>query len=137
VILFFKVPTTTTLLLNVQEAYSRYAKDIEQQQQQKLIQNNNMMNEKLAANVEREQLQEKENQLINEQKSLQEELNEATKMLEEGSTRLATAIGTRQFNEISIAEVLVTAANAKLTVLKNQLIENSENLNQLRKKTKK
>jgi hypothetical protein len=57
-------------------------------------------------------------------------------MLEEGSTRLVSAIDTRQYNEISIAEVLVTAANAKLTVLKNQLIENSDNLNQFRKKQK-
>jgi hypothetical protein len=95
-----------------------------------------MINEKLAVDVQREQLQEKENQLIDEQKNLQEELDKATKMLEEGSTRLAADIDTRQYNEISIAEVLVTAANAKLTVLKNQLIENSENLNRLRKKQK-
>jgi hypothetical protein len=39
----------------------------------------------------------------------------------------------RQFNKISIAKVLVTAANGKLTVLKTQLIENSENLCRLRK----
>jgi hypothetical protein len=57
-------------------------------------------------------------------------------MLEERSTRLAAAIETRQFNEMSIAEVLVTAANAKLTVLKTQLIENNENLNRLRKNKK-
>jgi hypothetical protein len=34
------------------------------------------------------------------------------------------------------AEVLVTAANSKLTVLKSQMIENSENLNRLHKKQK-
>jgi hypothetical protein len=52
----FKIPTTPTLLSNVQEAYSRYAKDLEQQQ--KLITNINVLNEKPAADVEREQLQE-------------------------------------------------------------------------------
>ncbi len=42
-----------------------------------------------------------------------------------------------EFHEIGVAEVLLTAANAKLAVLKNQLIENSESLNRLRKKQKK
>ena len=74
---------------------------------------------------------------MNEQKTLQEELNKATNMLEEGSTRLAKAISDREFHEICVAEVLVTAANAKLAVLKNQSIENSESLNRLRKKTEK
>jgi hypothetical protein len=41
-----------------------------------------------------------------------------------------------EFHEIGVAEVLVTDANAKLAVLKNQLIENSESLNRLRKKQK-
>jgi len=59
---------------------------------------------------------------LNEQKTLQEELNKATKMLEEGSTRLAKAISDREFHKNCVAEVLVTAANAKLAVLKiNQL----------------
>ena len=35
------------------------------------------------------------------------------------------------------SDVLITAANAKLTVLNNQLIENNEKLNRLRKKQKK
>jgi hypothetical protein len=43
----------------------------------------------------------------------------------------------REFHEIGVAEVLVTVTNAKLAVLKNQLIENSESLNRLRKKQKK
>ncbi|CAF1225658.1 unnamed protein product [Rotaria sordida] len=129
------VPTTSTLLSNVQEAYSRYAKDIEEQQ--KLINSIDVINGKRASNVQHEQLEEKENQLIKEQKTLQDELTKATKMLEEGSTRLATAMNNKEFNEIGIAEVLLTAANARLTVLKNQLIENSDNLNQLRRKQKK
>lgn len=41
------------------------------------------------------------------------------------------------FDDIGTAEVLVTAANAKLADLKNKLIENNENLNRLRKKQKK
>jgi len=41
------------------------------------------------------------------------------------------------FDDIGTAEVLATAANAKLADLKNKLIENNENLNRLRKKQKK
>jgi hypothetical protein len=129
------VPTTSILLSNVREAYSRYTKDNEQQQ--KLLNNGDDANGKRTRDVEREELEEKENQLLNEQKTLQEELNKATKMLEEGSIRLAKATIDREFHEISVAEVLVTAANAKLVVLKNQLIENSDSLNRLRKKQKK
>ena len=122
-------------LSNVREAYSRYTKDNEQQQ--KWLKNGDEANGKRARDVVREELEEKENQLLNEQKTLQEELNKATKMLEEGSTRLAKAISDREFHEICVAEVLVTAANAKLAVLKNQSIENSESLNRLRKKNRK
>ncbi len=129
------MPTTSILLSNVREAYSRYTKDNEQQQ--KLLNNGDDANGKRTRDVEREELEEKENQLLNEQKTLQEELNKATKMLEEGSIRLAKATIDREFHEISVAEVLVTAANAKLVVLKNQLIENSDSLNRLRKKQKK
>ncbi len=64
------------------------------------------INGKRACDVECEELEEKENHLINEQKILQEELTKTTKMLEEGSTRLATAITNREFNGISITEVL-------------------------------
>ena len=134
-ILFFKVQTTSALLSSVKDSYSRYAKDNEQQQ--KLIKNIDSMNGKRASDAQDEQSEEKENQLINEQKVLQDELTKATKMLEEGSTRLAAAMNIREFNEVSIAEVLITAANAKLTVLNNQLIENNEKLNRLRKKQKK
>ena len=58
-------------------------------------------------------------------------------MLEEGSARIVAAIYSREISKISITEVLVTGANAKLTILKNQIIENSENLNRLRKETEK
>jgi len=57
--------------------------------------------------------------------------------LEEGSARLVAAINNKKLDDIGTTEVLVTAANAKLAVLKTQLIENSENLNRLRKKNRK
>jgi hypothetical protein len=58
-------------------------------------------------------------------------------VLEKGTTRLAAAMNNKKFDDIGTAEVLVTAANAKLAVLKTKLIENNENLNRLRKKQKK
>jgi hypothetical protein len=58
-------------------------------------------------------------------------------MLEEGSAKLAAAITNKKFNDIGTAEVLVTAANDNLHILKTKLTENSENLNRLRKKQKK
>jgi hypothetical protein len=70
-----------------------------------------IINGKRSSNAEHERLEEKESELMNEQKNLQEELTNATKMLEEGSARLATA------------------ANDKLHILKTKLIKNSENLN--------
>jgi hypothetical protein len=58
-------------------------------------------------------------------------------MLEEGSAKLAAAITNKKFNDIGTAEVLVTAANDNLHILKTKLTENSENFNRLRKKQKK
>jgi hypothetical protein len=58
-------------------------------------------------------------------------------MLEEGSAKLAAAITNEKFNDIGTAEVLVTAANDNLHILKTKLTKNSENLNRLRKKQKK
>ncbi|CAM2724318.1 unnamed protein product [Rotaria socialis] len=107
-----KVPITNSLLFSVQQSYSRYAKDNDRQQ-------------KLVKNVDTEQ------------KQLQEDLAKATNLLEEGSKRLAAAINNKTFDDLSTAEVLVTATNTKLAALKTQLIVNSENLNRLRKKTRK
>jgi hypothetical protein len=75
--------------------------------------------------------------LLSEGKNLQEELTKATKMLEEESARLAVAINNRKFDDVATAEVLVTAANAKLAILKTQFIDNNGTLNRLRKKPKK
>ena len=74
--------------------------------------------------------------MLSEGKNLQEELTKATKMLEEESARLAVAINNRKFDDVAIAEVLVTAASANLAILKTQFIENNGTLNRLRKKTK-
>ncbi len=133
--MFFKVPTTSTLLSDVQQAHSRYIKDVEEQQN--LIKKIDIVQGKRNSDAEDEQSKQKEIDLIDEQKSLQQELIIATKMLEEGSTRLATALSNKAFDDVGTAEVLVTAANAKLAILRTQLIENNENLNRMRKKQKK
>ena len=118
----------------MKEAYSRYTKDNEERQ--KSIKNTEISHGKRGPDAEHGRLEEKETQLINEQKKLQEEFTTATNMLEEGTTRLAAAMTNKKFGDIDTAEVLVTAANAKLAVLKTKLIENNENLNRLRKKQK-
>jgi hypothetical protein len=61
----------------------------------------------------------------------------ATKMFEEGSAKLAAAITNKNFNDIGITEVLVTAAKDNLYILKIKLTESSKNFNRLRKKQKK
>jgi len=114
VISISKVSTTSKLLSNVNDAHSRYAKDNEEQQ--KSIKDMHIINGKRSSNAEHERLEEKESQLMNEQKNLQEELTNTTKMLEEGSVRLATAINNKKFNDIGTAELLVTAANDKLHI---------------------
>ncbi len=50
-------------------------------------------------------------------------------MLEEGSAKLAAAITNKKFNDIGTAEVLFTAANDNLHILKTKFTENSENFN--------
>ncbi|CAF1512946.1 unnamed protein product [Adineta steineri] len=62
-------------------------------------------------------------------KSLQEKLNKMTNILDEGTTRLATAMQNKRFGDIEIPEVLMT------TAFKTKLIDNNENLNRLRKYT--
>ncbi|CAF1418465.1 unnamed protein product [Adineta steineri] len=72
-------------------------------------------------------LKEKEIELLDQQKILQQDLVSATKMLEEGSTQLATIVNSKDFNDAGTGELLITAANVKLSILKAQLLENSEN----------
>ena len=47
------------------------------------------------------------------------------------------AVNNKELDGIGTAEVLITAANAKLAALKTQLVRTSDSLNQLRKKHKK
>ena len=75
-----------------------------------------VLNGKGSSDIQHEQ-SERENELINKQKALQE-LITATKTLEEGNTRLAAAMNNRKFIGIDIAEVFVSDGNAKLTVFK-------------------
>ncbi len=49
---------------------------------------------------------------------------------------IAAALSNKAFDDVGTAEVLVTAANAKLAALRTQLIENNENLNRIRKKNR-
>ncbi|CAF1074423.1 unnamed protein product [Adineta steineri] len=127
------VPITATLISNVKDAHSRYVKANEEQN--KILNSVRCGDEKRACDAGH--LDEEEIELLNKQKILQQDLVSAMKMLEEGSTRLATAVNSKDFNDVGTAELLVTAANAKLSVLKAQLLDNSENLNRLRKKKKK
>ena len=99
--------------------------------------NIDVINGRRTSDAKHKQSEEKENELISEEKALQEELIIATKVSSEESTRSVAILNNREFNEIDIAEVFITVANAKLTALKNQLIENSEKLNRLPNKEKK
>jgi hypothetical protein len=80
---------------------------------------------------------EKEQKLIDERNILQRELDNASKMLEEGNSRLGTAVATKNFGDIEVAQLLIGGASKKLDVLKTQLNDNTEQMNQLRKKVKK
>ncbi|CAF4185645.1 unnamed protein product [Adineta steineri] len=73
-------------------------------------------------------LEEKEIELVNHQNILQQDLVSATKMLKERSTRLATIVNSKDFYDVGIAELPMTAANAKLSILKAQLLENIKNI---------
>ena len=72
-----------------------------------------------ALDIQHEQSEEKRNKLINEQKTVQEDLTRAIKMADGGSTRSAAAMNNREFNEIDMTELFMTASNVKVTVLKN------------------
>ncbi|CAF3008436.1 unnamed protein product [Rotaria sp. Silwood2] len=130
------VPICKSLLDNVKEAYSRYR--IDQEKIQKLIKEKEEL--ETAAKLLKTQellLVEKEQKLIDERKLLQHELNNASKMLDEGNSRLEAAVATKNFDNVEVAQLLIGGANKKLDVLRAQLSNNSDQLNQLRKKMKK
>lgn len=95
--------------------------------------------EDVSKSLQAEQLllAEKEQQLVEERKALQHELNNASKMLDEGNSRLQAAMATKNFDAVEVAQLLIGGASTKLDLLKTQLGNNSDQTNQLRKKMKK
>jgi hypothetical protein len=84
-----------------------------------------------------ELLVEKEQKSIDERNILQHKLDNASKMLDEGNSCLEVAVATKNFGDIEVAQLLIGGANKKLDGLQTQLNDNSEQMNQLRKKVKK
>ena len=50
---------------------------------------------------------EREQKLIDEQKALQKELDSASKMLDEGNSRLEAAVAIKNFGDIEVAQLLI------------------------------
>ena len=84
-----------------------------------------------------ELLTEKESDLLEKQKTLQVELNNATRLLEEGDQRLKVAIDAKNFCEIETAGILIESGKTKLMAINTDIVQNNDALNQLRKKMKK
>ncbi|CAF2069945.1 unnamed protein product [Rotaria magnacalcarata] len=82
-------------------------------------------------------LVEKEQNLIDQRKILQEDLENTSKMLNEGNSRLGATVTTKNFAGVEKAQLLIGGAKKKLDVLKTQLGDNSDQINQLRKKIEK
>ena len=80
---------------------------------------------------------EKESDLLEKQKALQVELNNAKRLLEEGDQRLKVAIDAKNFYEIETAGILIESGKKKLMTINTEIVQNSDALNQLRKKMKK
>ena len=80
---------------------------------------------------------EKESDLLEKQKILQVELNNATRLLEEGDQRLKVSIDAKNFYEIETARILIESGKKKLMSINTEIVQNNDALNQLRKKMKK
>ena len=78
----------------------------------------------------------KEQKLIDERHNLQSESDNASRMLDEGNSRLEAAVATENFNDIEVTQLRISGANKKRDSLKTQLNDNTEEMNQLRKKMK-
>ncbi|CAF2442928.1 unnamed protein product [Rotaria sp. Silwood2] len=131
-----EVPICKGLLDSVKDAHSRYHAD--QEKMQRLIKEKEEAESAAKLLKDRELLLiEKEQKLIDERNVLQRELDNASKMLDEGNSRLEAAVATKNFGDIEVAQLLIGGANKKLDALKTQLNYNSERMNQLRKKVKK
>ncbi|CAM4933136.1 unnamed protein product [Rotaria socialis] len=124
------------LLGNVKEAHSRY--QVDQERKQRILKEKEAIEAaaKLTKNKELI-LVEKEQNLIDQRKILQQDLENASKMLNEGKSRLEAAVATKNFAGVEMAQLLIGGANKKLDALKAQLGDNTDQMNQLRKKLKK
>ncbi|CAF1525367.1 unnamed protein product [Rotaria sordida] len=130
------VSITPSLLDSVKNAYSRYRTDQERQQQLQKEKEIADYAAKSAKNKD-ELLVEKELDLLEKQKLLQGELNNATRLLEEGDQRLKAAIDAKNFYEIETAGILIDSSKKKLMAINTEIVQNNDALNQLRKKFKK
>ncbi|CAF1507804.1 unnamed protein product [Rotaria sordida] len=131
-----EVSITPSLLDSVKNAYSRYRTDQERQQQLQKEKEIADYAAKSAKNKD-ELLVEKELDLLEKQKLLQGELNNATRLLEEGDQRLRAAIDAKNFYEIETAGILIDSSKKKLMAINTEIVQNNDALNQLRKKFKK
>ncbi|CAF4128443.1 unnamed protein product [Rotaria magnacalcarata] len=131
-----EVPICKGLLDNVKEAHSRC--QVDQERKQRILKEKEAIEAaaKLTKNKELI-LVEKEQNLIDQHKILQEDLENASKMLNEGNSRLEAAVATKNFAGVEMAQLLIGGAKKKLDVLKTQLGDNTDQMNQLRKKLKK
>ena len=75
--------------------------------------------------------------LLEKQKTLQVEFNNATCFLEEGGQRLKVAIDAKNFYEVETAGILIESGKKKLRATNTEIVQNNDALNQLRKKMKK
>lgn len=129
-----RVPFTKGLLESVRRAHSRYCIDLEKQRDAstttaKRKNDDQPINHDLAI--------EKELHLYHEQDLLHKNLSNVQKMIDEGTERLAAAISKKNFDELETAHLLIEGGKKKLAMTNTQIMCNSNQLIQLRKKQKK
>ena len=126
-----QVSITKDLLESVRRAHARYSHDVKKQQQDSPEQTNDD-----GTQVKKDLFAEEENELHREQGLLQKSLSNVQKMIDEGTERLAKAITMKNFEDIETAQLLIEGGNKKLAVTNAQLLQNNDQLSQLRKKQK-
>ncbi|CAF3854536.1 unnamed protein product, partial [Rotaria magnacalcarata] len=127
-----KVPICKGLLDNVEEAHSRY--QVDQEITQRILEKKEAIVAAAKLTKHKELvLVGKEQNLIGRRKILQEDLENVSKMLNEGNSRLEATVATKNFAGVEMAQLLIGGAKKKLDVLKTQLGDNSDQMNQLKK----
>ena len=130
------MPITAGLLEGVKSAHSRYRAD--QDRQERILKEREIAEKAVQSTQENERLLvEKETILLAEQKDLRKALENVTRLLEEGDTRLKLAIDAKDFSEIEIAGILIDSGRKKITHVNAELANNADALRQFRKKMKK